>query len=278
MNQPEFGKELIRIRKSKGLTQSELADKCDVSYRTIQRIEAGIVTPRSFTIRTLSTALDYDLLKEYSIEPTANLKIEPDRFILRRWMITQTIDLFNLKKNTMKKLSVLTVITVFVAFGLFASSNMSIAQEKPTLINFLTIESMSNVSQKEAIKIIGHINTKATYHNKPLDLIRTYAQKSEHNYDSYVHIAKLVGSFGYLTQPVMEIANIVFMTPKECDLFNDIASLIFLNTGISPKTIVELAKKITQPFNNQIVLRWISKPSKNLINREKDSILINFNR
>ena len=78
MNQPEFGKELIRIRKSKGLTQSELADKCDVSYRTIQRIEAGIVTPRSFTIRTLSTALDYDLLKEYSIEPTANLKIEPD--------------------------------------------------------------------------------------------------------------------------------------------------------------------------------------------------------
>ena len=41
----------------------------------------------------------------------------------------------------------------------------------------------------------------------------------------------------------MEIANVVFLTHKECDLFNEIASLIFLNNGVNNNIYVELAKK-----------------------------------
>ena len=246
MNQQEFGKELIRVRKSKGLTQSELAEKCNVSYRTIQRIESGIVSPRSFTVRTLSEVLDYDFLKEFTIQPTLDETIDSERFILRKRIISQTIDLFNLKKNAMKKLSILTVITVLVVIGLFTYSNMSNAQESSPIINFLSTESKPDISQKEAVKTIGKINDKATYHNKPLDLLKTYAQKADYNYDSYVHIAKLIGSFGHTTQPAMDIANIVFMTHKECDLFNDIASLIFLYEGQNPKTFIELAKKASE--------------------------------
>ncbi len=63
MKQPELGQKISELRKSKGLTQEELVEQCNISVRTIQRIEAGEVTPRSYTIKTILTALDYELEK-----------------------------------------------------------------------------------------------------------------------------------------------------------------------------------------------------------------------
>ena len=63
MKQPELGKKISKLRTAKGLTQEELVEKCNISVRTIQRIEAGEVTPRSYTIKTILAALDYDLSK-----------------------------------------------------------------------------------------------------------------------------------------------------------------------------------------------------------------------
>lgn len=59
MKQPKLGKKIYELRKAKGLTQEELVEKCNFNVRTIQRIEAGDVTPRSFTIKALFQALDY---------------------------------------------------------------------------------------------------------------------------------------------------------------------------------------------------------------------------
>ncbi len=61
MKQPELGLKISELRKSKGLTQEELVEQCNISVRTIQRIEAGEVSPRSYTIKTILSALDYDL-------------------------------------------------------------------------------------------------------------------------------------------------------------------------------------------------------------------------
>ncbi|WP_299894437.1 helix-turn-helix transcriptional regulator [uncultured Aquimarina sp.] len=61
MKQPALGIKISELRKSKGLTQEELVEQCNISVRTIQRIEAGEVTPRSYTIKTILSALDYDL-------------------------------------------------------------------------------------------------------------------------------------------------------------------------------------------------------------------------
>lgn len=60
MKQPELGKRIVALRKSKGLTQEELVDRCNINVRTIQRIEAGDVTPRSFTIKSILEALEVD--------------------------------------------------------------------------------------------------------------------------------------------------------------------------------------------------------------------------
>ncbi|MGM0473729.1 MAG: helix-turn-helix domain-containing protein [Bacteroidota bacterium] len=42
MAQPELGKRIAELRKARGLTQEELVEKCNLSVRTLQRIEIDI--------------------------------------------------------------------------------------------------------------------------------------------------------------------------------------------------------------------------------------------
>ena len=60
MKQPEIGNRVAELRLQKGITQEKLAELCEVSTRTIQRIESGEVDPRAFTINNLSEILEYD--------------------------------------------------------------------------------------------------------------------------------------------------------------------------------------------------------------------------
>ena len=71
MKQPELGKKIASLRTDQGLTQEELVERCNISVRTIQRIEAGEVTPRHYTIRMILEALgqDPDQLRETSAAP-----------------------------------------------------------------------------------------------------------------------------------------------------------------------------------------------------------------
>ena len=84
MKQPELGRKITELRKAKGLTQEELVEKCNISVRTIQRIESGEVTPRSYTIKTILAALDYDLNTIREEEPGFIDRITDriDRFLL----------------------------------------------------------------------------------------------------------------------------------------------------------------------------------------------------
>ena len=60
MNQPDLGKKIAEDRKAKGFTQEELVEKCNLSVRTLQRIESGEVSPRSYTLKVILEALDFD--------------------------------------------------------------------------------------------------------------------------------------------------------------------------------------------------------------------------
>ncbi|MAP55807.1 helix-turn-helix transcriptional regulator [Altibacter sp.] len=70
MKQPELGQKILELRRQKGLTQEELVELCNINVRTIQRIEAGEVTPRSFTLKTILNALGENL--EHLQEHTSN--------------------------------------------------------------------------------------------------------------------------------------------------------------------------------------------------------------
>ena len=68
MKQPLLGKKITELRKQKGLTQEELAERCNVTVRTIQRIESGETTPRIYTIKTILNALGLDYEKVFERE------------------------------------------------------------------------------------------------------------------------------------------------------------------------------------------------------------------
>ncbi|QKJ32031.1 helix-turn-helix transcriptional regulator [Mucilaginibacter mali] len=70
MSQPTLGKNIAELRTAKGLTQQELANKCSLNVRTIQRIEAGEVMPRMYTLNMLAAPLGANLnqLNQNSME------------------------------------------------------------------------------------------------------------------------------------------------------------------------------------------------------------------
>jgi len=128
MKQPELGKKISELRKAKGLTQEELVEQCKISVRTLQRIEAGEVTPRSYTLRTIFEALNYNLVASLEVE---NSTSSSSGFVARKRLeqfYLYVIDLFNLKTNTMKKLSILSITTLAVIITLMTVYSESGAQ------------------------------------------------------------------------------------------------------------------------------------------------------
>ncbi len=72
MTQPELGKKIAELRQSKGLTQTELAEMCNLGLRTIQRIESAEVNPRSFTLKVIFASLDYEIEETPAKNKTMN--------------------------------------------------------------------------------------------------------------------------------------------------------------------------------------------------------------
>ncbi|MEN2282753.1 helix-turn-helix transcriptional regulator [Algoriphagus sp. SE2] len=81
MKQPELGKKVSDLRKAKGLTQEELVEKCNLNVRTIQRIEAGEVSPRTYTIKAIFEALEYHWEKDSEMDSQSAEKPSPLLYI-----------------------------------------------------------------------------------------------------------------------------------------------------------------------------------------------------
>jgi transcriptional regulator with XRE-family HTH domain len=136
MQQPDLGKKIAKLRKARGLTQEELVEKCNINVRTLQRIEAGEVTPRSYTIKLIFAALDQEVYN--SLPGTVNgLSKTTDQIRDRfRKACSYTLDLFNLKTNAMKKLTILSIIFLSfcaVIFSACLSSKKVINDQKAML-------------------------------------------------------------------------------------------------------------------------------------------------
>jgi transcriptional regulator with XRE-family HTH domain len=70
MMQPELGRKISELRNQKGFTQKDLSDSCGIDIRTIQRIEAGDVTPRPSTLKLITSALDFGFNESGFAKPT----------------------------------------------------------------------------------------------------------------------------------------------------------------------------------------------------------------
>lgn len=126
MQQPELGKRIAELRKAKGLTQEDLVSRCNLNVRTLQRIESGEVTPRSYTLKIISSELDY----EFFGNTNANLF---------QWLKAKIYDLsklLNFKKNTMKKISIMSSTLLVILLGVF-------------MMNFIVSDKAKNMLSKQ---------------------------------------------------------------------------------------------------------------------------------
>lgn len=90
MNNNSIGKKIVQARKHKGLSQEALAEIANISLSTIQRIEKASVQPRSFTLKTLATALELDfseLIVEDEIAQESIIKTPEQQFTVLKRML-----------------------------------------------------------------------------------------------------------------------------------------------------------------------------------------------
>lgn len=147
MNQPELGRKIADLRKSKGLTQEELVEKCNLNVRTLQRIESGEVTPRTYTLKMIFAALDYN--------SADMLEINKNGFSVTMWLeqfYRYVLDLFNLKTNKMKKITILSIMFSAVVFGLFTIIIDGQAQEKKKSDSQVVNRTSSTQQQNDGMK------------------------------------------------------------------------------------------------------------------------------
>ncbi|MBR2298981.1 MAG: helix-turn-helix transcriptional regulator [Alphaproteobacteria bacterium] len=75
------------LRESAGLTQEDLAAKCNVSWRTISNLERGLVVPDLVMLieisKTFHTSLD-DLLSFHIDSSKSKSRIEREQFIIEK--------------------------------------------------------------------------------------------------------------------------------------------------------------------------------------------------
>jgi serpin B len=116
MKKQDFREKLIEVRKARGLTQVDVAKMCKITVRTIQRLESGKVLPRAYTIKAISDNLGINFFE------TSDNDVK-DKEQQSSWIILtlswNARDLFNLKTNAMKKISILTAPFILVGFVLF---------------------------------------------------------------------------------------------------------------------------------------------------------------
>lgn len=91
-----LGEQIRALRKAKSWTQAELAARCGITLRTVQRIESNAVGPSLFSLKKLSEVLETDLSKRLtevietnsqtsnSVKPMNTLFQSIGRFIIRK--------------------------------------------------------------------------------------------------------------------------------------------------------------------------------------------------
>lgn len=79
-----IGNNIKRIREEKGMTQKELADKCNIIYQTIGKYERNLLNPKYETLEKIAKALEvssFDLIDGYKVPvyqvKHINIEVEP---------------------------------------------------------------------------------------------------------------------------------------------------------------------------------------------------------
>jgi transcriptional regulator with XRE-family HTH domain len=201
MQQPELGRQLTALRKAKNLTQEELVEKSHVSVRTIQRIEAGEVLPRTITVKILLEALgeSYEsfLTKQHQVmESQKSIVSTPHRNTLLLAVLAGAVYLISevilgsmdiawvtdTRAWGFRMNAIYTSLTVvmFISFCLFARGFVA----------------LGTLFENALLKVAAYLLVMATLGKAVLDISSLDVQDVERIWVPYAGLAAIMGALG----------------------------------------------------------------------------------
>jgi len=256
MKQPELGKHIAKLRISKGLTQDELVAKCNISVRTLQRIESGKVMPRSYTLKIIAIALECEPF--YTADKNGKKtgrNLSPSFKRIYKYLK----DLFNLKTHTMKKVSILTTATLIIGFSFYTVGSTCYAQERNKIDYVIDNTSGFQIQLPRGLPGYGnYICNDTAMIRAGKDLLKEYKGVLFLNNDyvgqidkgdtiiykkSSLFRKKSVVIKPYVQRPSFTSDGIIFITPPVTTLANDGKGEVFV-----------IGKNKIRHHNNQIYL------------------------
>lgn len=166
LQQPDLGVKIAKQRKKKGLTQGELVEKCNISVRTLQRIESGVVTPRNYTVKCIFEVLELDM----------NSKHNSSKNMIKTWEMKFKNSINHKKSETMKKLIISSVAIISV------------------LLLLLLIQNNNFFNKQKQAKLVGGWELVGSYHNDkfyPANQMRTLKFDARDHFASYTKVGQL---------------------------------------------------------------------------------------
>lgn len=200
MNQQKIGKFIFKLRKEKGLTQAELAEKLGVTDRSVSNWENGKCMP--------DLSLFIPISKEFGI--TINDLMSGEIIDKKNYQEKMEYNFFNtfitLKKEINKHLKKIVIINIAlflgIAFGIVSFLLINEYKQKPIYLNYNKIDFKMCDYNDEYYKVniktnfddLGiHINQLKDYTNKTLT-IKAYRTKEENKNKD------LLNDYGYNNQ------------------------------------------------------------------------------
>lgn len=114
-----LGERIKILRKAKSWTQSDLAERCGITLRTIQRIESNAVKPSLFSLKNLSEALETDLSVSLT-EVTENIS-NTSNSVKSMTSFLPTLGNF-LRRNSILFLALAGILTTYFNWGKIENS------------------------------------------------------------------------------------------------------------------------------------------------------------
>ena len=129
-----LGERIKALRKAKSWTQSELAERCEITLRTVQRIESSAVKPSPFSLKKLSEVLETDLSE--CLTEVTEIKSQTSNSVKPMNTFFQPIGSF-LRRNPFLTLGFIGIITALFIFQ--KSEKLALQAFDFTTVNLETI-------------------------------------------------------------------------------------------------------------------------------------------
>ena len=189
MNQEKIGKFIAKIRKEKNLTQSDLAEKLNVSTNAVSKWERGLCLMDMSLLKPLSEILDVDVSEILNGE-----KIDDDKKVER--VLEDTIN-YQIKKERQKETKYLSVLFVITILEIVLLNLDKFIKNNSLEYLFLTVIGI-------AITLLGIFNYKGNISSIHWYNRRKVSKENSYKYARLIGIGTIIIGIGIVISSILQ--------------------------------------------------------------------------